>query len=370
MTGIGVLQITIFFGLILICTKPLGAFMAKVFDGQRTFLHPVLRWLEVLTYKAAGIKEDVEQRWTHYTASLLSFSIFGFLLAYLLQRAQGFLPLNPQHFNASNVPPDLAFNTATSFVTNTNWQAYSGESTLSYFVQMAALAVQNFASAAAGMAVAIAVVRGFARQEKRTIGNFWVDVTRATVYVLLPFSIIAGLLFVSQGAVQNLSPYTEVTTVEGAKQIIAQGPVASQEAIKQLGTNGGGFFNAHSAHPFEHPTPTSNLLAMFLIFLIPGALTYAFGKMVGDTRQGWAIFAAFSVMFLIGVFVCYHFEQAGNPIVGNLGVQTGATSGQAGGNMEGKEVRFGIANSALFATATTDASCGAVNSMHDSFTPL
>ena len=319
MTSIGVLQIAIFFALILICTKPLGAFMAKVFEGQRTFLHPVLRWLEVLTYKLIGVKEDVEQRWTTYTAALLSFSIFGFLLTYLLQRTQGFLPFNPQHFNASNVPPDLAFNTATSFVTNTNWQAYSGESTMSYFVQMAALAVQNFASAAAGIAIAIAVVRGFSRQEKKTIGNFWVDVTRATVYVLLPISIIGGLLYVSQGAVQNLKPYTEVTTVEGAKQTIAQGPVASQEAIKQLGTNGGGFFNANSSHPFENPTPLSNLLAMFLIFVIPAALTYTFGKMVGDTRQGWAIFAAFSVMFLIGVFVVYHFEQAGQSHPGQHG---------------------------------------------------
>src|ERR1700694_5409337 len=370
MTSAGVLQIAIFFVLILICTKPLGAFMARLFEGQRTFLHPVLRWLEVLTYKLIGVKEEVEQRWTQYTAALLSFSVFGFLLTYLLQRAQGFLPLNPQNFNAANVPPDLAFNTATSFVTNTNWQAYSGEATMSYFVQMAALAVQNFASAAAGMAIAVALIRGFARQEKKTIGNFWVDVTRATVYVLLPLSIIAGLLYVSQGAVQNFKPYTEVTTVEGAKQIIAQGPVASQEAIKQLGTNGGGFFNANSSHPFENPTPLSNLLSMFLIFLIPGALTYTFGKMVGDTRQGWAIFAAFSVMFLIGVFVCYSSEQAGNPILGNMGIQTTATSGQSGGNMEGKETRFGIANSALFATVTTDASCGAVNSMHDSFTQM
>jgi K+-transporting ATPase ATPase A chain len=370
MTSIGVLQIAIFFGLILICTKPLGAFMANLFEGRRTFLHPALRWLEVLTYKLIGVKEDVEQRWTQYTAALLSFSIFGFLLTYLLQRAQGLLPFNPQHFNAGNVPPDLAFNTAASFVTNTNWQAYSGESTFSYFVQMAALAVQNFASAAAGIAIAIAVIRGFSRQEKKTIGNFWVDVTRCTVYILLPLSIITGLLYVSLGSVQNLKPYTEVTTVEGVKQIIAQGPVASQEAIKQLGTNGGGFFNANSAHPFENPNPLSNLLAMFLIFVIPGALTYTFGKMVGDTRQGWAIFAAFSVMFLIGVFVCYHFEQAGNPILSNLGVQSAATSGQSGGNMEGKETRFGIANSALFATVTTDASCGAVNSMHDSFTPM
>jgi len=370
MTAIGILQIVIFLGLILACAKPLGSFMARVFEGQGTFLHPVLRWLEVLTYKASGVKEDVEQRWTAYTASLLSFSLFGFLLTYLLQRLQGFLPLNPQHFGAGQVPPDLAFNTATSFVTNTNWQAYSGESTLSYFVQMAALAVQNFASAAAGMAVAVALIRGFARQEKRTVGNFWVDVTRATVYVLLPISIIGGLLYVSQGAIQNFKPYTEVTTVEGAKQVIAQGPVASQEAIKQLGTNGGGYFNANSAHPFENPTPVSNLLAMFLIFVIPGALTYTFGKMVGDTRQGWAIFAAFSVMFLIGVFVCYHFEQAGNPILSKLGVEATAGAGQPGGNMEGKEVRFGIANSALFATVTTDASCGAVNGWHDSYTAL
>ncbi len=370
MTSIGVLQILLFLALILLCAKPLGGYMARVFEGQRTFLHPVLRWLEVLTYKVAGVKEDVEQRWTHYTASLLSFSLFGFLITYLLQRAQGHLPFNPQGFGPSNVTPDLAFNTATSFVTNTNWQAYSGESTLSYFVQMAALAVQNFASAAAGIAIAIAVVRGFARQEKKTIGNFWVDVTRATVYVLLPMAVAGAVFLVSQGVVQNLNPYSSATTLEGAKQIIAQGPVASQEAIKQLGTNGGGFFNANAAHPFENPTPLTNLVSMFLIFLIPGALTYTFGRMVGDTRQGWAIFAAFSVMFLIGVFVCYSFEQAGNPLLAKLGIQTAATSGQSGGNMEGKEVRFGIANSALYATITTDASCGAVNSMHDSYTPL
>src|SRR6266496_5361683 len=266
MTTAGVLQIIVFFALILLCTKPLGAFMAQVFEGQRTFLHPVLRWLEVLTYKAAGIREGVEQRWTHYTAALLSFSLFGFILTYVLQRAQGFLPFNPQHFGAGNVAPDLAFNTATSFVTNTNWQAYSGESTLSYFVQMAALTVQNFASAAAGMAIAIALIRGFARQERKTIGNFWVDVTRATVYVLLPISVIGALFLCSQGVIQNLKPYTTVTTVEGGKQTIAQGPVASQEAIKQLGTNGGGFFNANSSHPFENPTPLSNLLELVAIF--------------------------------------------------------------------------------------------------------
>jgi K+-transporting ATPase ATPase A chain len=370
MTSIGVLQILLFFALILAVTKPLGVFMTRVFDGERTFLHPALRWLEVLTYKVIGVQEEVEQRWTQYTAALISFSIFGFLLVYFIQRAQGFLPLNPQGFNAGNVSPDLAFNTSTSFVTNTNWQSYSGESTMSYFVQMAALTVQNFASAAAGIAVAIALVRGFVRQEKKTIGNFWVDVTRATVYILLPMSIIAALLFVSMGVIQNLHPYTTIATVEGAKQVIAQGPVASQEAIKQLGTNGGGFFNANSAHPFENPTPLSNLLQMFLIFVIPAGLTYTFGRMVKDPRQGWAIFAAFSVMFFIGVLVCYHSEQGGNPILSHLGIQSAATGGQPGGNMEGKEVRFGIANSALFATVTTDASCGAVNSMHDSFTPI
>jgi K+-transporting ATPase ATPase A chain len=370
MTTAGVFQIALYFVVILACAKPMGAYMANVFEGRRTFMHPVLRWLEVLTYKLIGVKEDVEQRWTQYTASLLSFSIFGFIIVYLLQRAQGFLPFNPQNFGAAQVTPDLAFNTAVSFVTNTNWQAYTGEATLSYFVQMVALAVQNFASAAAGIAIAIALVRGFARHETRTLGNFWVDVTRATVYVLLPLSIVGALFLCSQGVIQNLKPYTTVTTVEGAKQTIAQGPVASQEAIKELGTNGGGFFNANSAHPFENPTPLSNFFEMFLIFLIPGGLTYTFGKMVGDTRQGWALFAAFSVMFLIGAFVAYGFEQGGNPQMAKLGLQTAATHDQSGGNMEGKEVRFGIANSALFATVTTDASCGAINSWHDSFTPI
>ena len=370
MTPLGIFQIALFLALILACAKPLGSYMADVFEGRRTLMHPVLRWLETLTYKVAGVREDMEQRWTQYTASLLSFSIFGFLIVFLMQRAQAFLPFNPQKFGAVNVTPDLAFNTAVSFVTNTNWQAYSGEATMSYFVQMAALAVQNFASAAAGIAVAIAVVRGFSRRETRTIGNFWVDVTRASVYVLLPMCIVGALFLCSQGVVQNLKPYTTVTTVEGAKQVIAQGPVASQEIVKELGTNGGGFFNANSAHPFENPTPLTNYFEIFLIFLIPGALTYTFGKMVGDTRQGWALFAAFSVMFLVGVFVAYGFEQSGNPILSKLGVQSAATPGQPGGNMEGKEVRFGIANSALWATVTTAASNGAVNSMHDSYMPL
>jgi K+-transporting ATPase ATPase A chain len=288
----------------------------------------------------------------------------------LLQRLQGILPLNPQGFGASQTTPDLSFNTAVSFVTNTNWQAYSGESTLSYLVQMAALTVQNFASAAAGIAIAIAVTRGFARQQMNSIGNFWVDLTRATLYILLPISFIAALFLCSQGVIQNFHPYTVAKTVEGAKQVIAQGPVASQEAIKMLGTNGGGFFNANSAHPFENPTPLTNLLQMFLIFLIPAGLTYMFGVMVGDRRQGWTLFGACAAMFLAGVFVCYWAEQKGNPVLAKLGVESEATSTQTGGNMEGKETRFGIAASTLFATVTTDASCGAVNGMHDSFTPL
>jgi potassium-transporting ATPase potassium-binding subunit len=369
-TSAGVLQIVLYFGLVLACTRAMGAYMARVFQGERTLMHPCLRWLEVLTYRLIGVREDAEERWTQYTASLLSFSFSGFLFVYLLQRAQGFLPFNPQHLGAGNVPPDLAFNTAVSFVTNTNWQAYSGESTLSYFVQMAGLTVQNFGSAAAGMAIAIALTRGFARREAGTIGNFWVDVTRATVYVLLPLSIISALFLCSQGVIQNLKPYTEAVTLEGAHQIIAQGPVASQEAIKELGTNGGGFFNANSAHPYENPTPATNLFEMLLIFLIPAGLTHTFGIMVQDTRQGRAILAAFSIMFLIGVFVLYGFEQSGNPTLAKLGLQTDATAGQPGGNMEGKEVRFGIPHSALFATVTTDASCGAVNTMHDSLTPI
>src|SRR6202451_755126 len=328
MTSAGVLQIVLFFGLILVCVKPLGAFMANVFEGRRTFLHPVLRWLELLTYKVAGVREDVEQRWTQYTASLLAFSLFGFLLVYLMQRAQAYLPFNPQNFGTPNVTPDLAFNTAVSFLTNTNWQAYSGEATLSYFVQMAALTVQNFVSAAAGLAIAIAVIRGFARHEMSTLGNFWVDMTRATLYVLLPISFIAALFLCSQGVIQNLKPNTVATTLEGAKQTITQGPVASQEAIKLLGTNGGGFFNATSGHPFENPSPVTNLFEMWLLLVIPAALTYTFGKMVGDTRQGWAIFAAFTVMFLAGVFVCYGFEQAGNPNLAKFGIQTAPGNSQ------------------------------------------
>jgi potassium-transporting ATPase potassium-binding subunit len=370
MTPNGFLQITVYFLIILAVAKPMGIFMAKLFEGKRTFLHRVLRPLETLVYKLVGVNESTEQRWTQYTASLLAFSIFSFLFVYLLQRLQGILPLNPQGFGATQITPDLSFNTAVSFMTNTNWQSYSGESTLSYLVQMAALTVQNFASAAAGIAIAIAVTRGFARQQMNSMGNFWVDLTRATLYILLPISFIAALFLCSQGVIQNLHPYTVAKTVEGARQVIAQGPVASQEAIKMLGTNGGGFFNANSAHPFENPTPLTNLVQMFLIFVIPAGLTYMFGVMVGDRRQGWTLFCACAAMFLAGVFVCYWAEQKGNPKLAKLGIENQATSTQTGGNMEGKETRFGIAASTLFATVTTDASCGAVNGMHDSYTPL
>ena len=370
MTSNGFFQIIVYFLILLAITKPVGVFMARVFAGDRTFLHPILRWLEVLIYRLSGVREDVEQRWTQYAGALLSFSVFGFLLAYVLQRAQAYLPLNPQNFGTPNVTPDLAFNTALSFVTNTNWQSYSGESTLSYFVQMAALTVQNFVSGAAGVAIAIALVRGFARQQMKTIGNFWVDLTRAVLYLFLPLSLVGALFLCSQGVIQNLHPYTKVTTVEGATQTIAQGPVASQEAIKMVGTNGGGFFGANSAHPFENPTPLTNFVQMLMILVIPAGLTYTFGKMVGDTRQGWALFAAMSIMFLAGVFIAYPQEQGGNPLLAKLGIETHASNLQSGGNTEGKEVRFGIAASALFATITTDASCGAVNGMHDSFVPL
>ncbi|MGE5360909.1 MAG: potassium-transporting ATPase subunit KdpA [Bacteroidales bacterium] len=370
MTTFGVLQILVFFGLILVVTKPVGLFMSRLFQGERTFLHPLLRPVERLVYKVCGVREDEEQRWTQYASSLLAFSFFAFLFPYVMMRLQGWLPLNPQKFGAAQVSPDQAFNTAVSFMTNTNWQWYGGESTMSYLVQMAALAVQNFASAAAGIAVAIALIRGFARRETDRIGNFWVDLTRATFYVLVPISVVAALLLASQGAIQNFHPYTVAKTVEGAVQTIAQGPVASQEAIKQLGTNGGGFFNANSSHPFESPTPFANLLQVLLIFVLGAGLTYTFGHMVKSTRQGWALFWAMAVMFLLGVFVAYPAEQSGNPILSKLGVASAATATQSGGNMEGKETRFGIGASALFATVTTDASCGAVNSMHDSYTPL
>jgi K+-transporting ATPase ATPase A chain len=377
MTLLGIAQIVIFFAIVLALTKPVGVFMHRVFEGQRTFLHPVLRPIERLIYWLGGVQEDVEQTWVRYTASLISFSTFCFLFPYLLQRLQGFLPLNPMHFSTGQAPsgatamtPDLAFNTAVSFMTNTNWQAYSPDTTVGYLVQMAALAVQNFVSAAVGIAVAIALIRGFARHTSKTIGNFWVDVTRCTLYVLLPISIVAALFFVWQGSIQNFTAPTAAQTLEGAPQTIEQGPLASQLAIKMLGTNGGGYFNANSAHPYENATPLSNLLQMLLIFVLGAGLTYTFGKMVRDTRQGWALFATMSVLFLLGAFVCYWAEQRGNPMTANLGIERTYNAVQPGGNMEGKEVRFGNAMTALFATVTTDASCGAVIGMHDSFTPI
>ena len=377
MTPIGVLNVLVFFGLILLVTKPLGIFMTRLFNGERTFLHPVLRPLEKLIYRLCRIRETSEQRWTQYAGSLIAFSLMSFIFAYIIQRLQGWLPVNPMHFGTPQAPAgatpmtaDLAFNTAVSFVTNTNWQNYGGESTLSYFVQMTALTVQNFVSAAAGVAVSIALIRGFARKQANSIGNFWVDLVRATIYIFLPLSLLGALFLCSQGVIQNFRRYTAVQTLEGATQTIAQGPVASQEAIKMVGTNGGGFFNANSAHPFENPTPLTNLLQIFMIFAIPAGLTYTFGMMVEDKRQGWALFAAMGVLFLAGVLVCYPAEQAGNPLLSKLGLETRASNMQPGGNMEGKEVRFGIAASTLFAVITTDASCGAVNGMHDSFTPL
>jgi potassium-transporting ATPase potassium-binding subunit len=377
MTFLGLAQIAVFFLILLAITKPVGMFMYRVFEGERTFLHPILHPLERWIYRLGGIQQDVEQSWIEYATSLISLSIFSFLAVYALERLQGHLPLNPLHFstpqapqNATPVTPDLAFNTAISFVTNTNWQSYSPDTTVGYLVQMAALAVQNFISAAVGIAVAVALIRGFARRTTKTIGNFWVDVTRYTLYLLLPICVLATLFFVSQGSIQNFRGPVTVKTVEGATQTIEQGPLASQLAIKMLGTNGGGFFNANSSHPYENPTPLANMFQMVLIFAIGAGLTYMFGKAVGDTRQGWALFSAMAVMFLIGVFVCYRAEQRGNPMLSAMGLERSYTGSQSGGNMEGKETRFGIAQSALFATVTTDASCGAVDSMHDSYTPL
>jgi potassium-transporting ATPase potassium-binding subunit len=368
MTTNGILQIILYFLVLLALTKPMGTYMAKVFAGERTWMHRYLRWLEVGIYKTCGIDETAEQHWTAYAGGILIFSLVSILLTYLIQRIQQWLPLNPQ--GLGNVGTDLAFNTANSFGTNTNWQSYVPETTMSYFTNMIGLATHNFFSAAVGIAAAIAFVRGFARHSVKTLGNFWVDFTRCIVYILLPLSVAAALLLCSQGVIQNFQPYTKAATVEGPVQTIPQGPIASQEAIKELGTNGGGFLNANSAHPYENPTPLSNFIEMLLIFLIPAGLTYTFGKMVKDTRQGWALFAAMSILFLAGVAVAYPSEQAGNPNLSKLGISAGADDRQPGGNMEGKEVRFGIANSALFTVITTDASCGAVNNMHDSLTPL
>ena len=391
MTTTGWLQIIFYVVVLFAVTKPVGIFMARVFERERTFLDPVLRPIERLLYRLTWVDENHEMRWTEYAIAMLLFSGVSMLLLYVIQRAQLALPWNPQKFAA--VGQDLAFNTAASFTTNTNWQNYAGESTMSYLTQMAGLAYHNFASAATGIALAVAFIRGIARKEKETIGNFWVDITRTTLWVLLPACIVYALVLVSQGVVQNFRPYDTVKIVEPQQvprvdangkpvlgpdgkqatdpwtdQVIAQGPVASQEAIKMLGTNGGGFFNANSAHPFENPTPFSNYLQMLSIFIIPSGLTYTLGKMVGSQRHGWAVWGAMAVLFLSGVITAYWAEAKGNPLL--KGVDQHASLTQAGGNMEGKEVRFGIANSALFATITTDASCGAINGWHDSFTPL
>ena len=368
MTLNGWLQILFFLLAVFLVAPPLGSFMARVFARQRTFLDPVLCPVERLVYRATGVDETHEMRWTEYAVALLLFSVVSMLVLYLMERTQPLLPFNPQRFGA--VPPDLAFNTAASFTTNTNWQAYSGESTMSYFTQMAGLAYHNFASAAVGISVAIAFIRGIAQKEKDTIGNFWVDLVRCSLWVLLPICLVASLLYVSQGAVQNLRAYDTVQTLDGAKQTIAQGPVASQEAIKQFGTNGGGFFNANSAHPFENPTPLSNFLSMFAIFAISSGLTYTLGSMTGSRAHGWAVWAAMAFLFLCGVTVVYWAEARGNPLLTAAGADQSVSATAPGGNMEGKEVRFGIANTALFATVTTDASCGAINGWHDSFTPL
>ncbi|MGA3054081.1 MAG: potassium-transporting ATPase subunit KdpA [Candidatus Korobacteraceae bacterium] len=392
MTANGWIQIVIFLALILAVTKPMGVFMTRVFNRERTFMDPVLRPIERLIYRATGVDENHDMRWTEYAFAMLLFSAVSMLLLYLMQRVQGHLPFNPQKF-AGVTPEHLAFNTAASFTTNTNWQAYSGETTMSYFTQMAGLAFHNFASAATGIALAIAFIRGIARRQMQTIGNFWVDMVRSCLWVLLPFCIVGALVLVSQGVVQNLRPYDTVKLLEpqqvqhvGADgkpavdakgkpvmdtvttQTIAQGPVASQEIIKEFGTNGGGFFNANSAHPFENPTPFSNLLEMFAIFAIGAGLTYTLGRMAGSQRHGWAVWAAMAILFLVGVTVAYWAEARGNPLL--AGVNQHVTATQPGGNMEGKEVRFGITNSALFATVTTDASCGAINGWHDSFMPL
>ena len=365
MTPIGWIQIVVFAVVVFLITKPLGIYLFRVFEGPQP-LPAVLGRIERFVLRLCGVDPKVEQTWKGYGFALLAFSLFGMLVTYFIQRLQHLLPLNPQHFAAVN--PDLAFNTAASFTTNTNWQSYSGESTMSYLTQMAGLAWHNFTSAAVGIGVAMVFARGLVRRPgpegAKTLGNFWVDLVRATIYVLLPVSIVVAVFFISQGVVQTFSGYREVSGLEGAKQLIALGPVASQEVIKMFGTNGGGFFNANSAHPFENPTPLSNLVQMVLIFAIPAALTYTFGRMAKDQKQGWAILAGMSLLFILGTTAAYWAESHPNPVLARMPVEQGL------GNIEGKEVRFGVAASALFATVTTDASCGAVNSMHDSFTPL
>jgi K+-transporting ATPase ATPase A chain len=392
MTANGWFQILFFFALICLVTKPLGAFMARVFNRERTFLDPILRPIERLIYRATGVDEAREMRWTEYAVCLLLFSVVSMLVLYLIQRAQYYLPFNPQKLAGVN-PPHLAFNTAASFTTNTNWQAYGGETIMSYFTQMVGLAYHNFISAAAGIALAIALIRGIARRQMETIGNFWVDMVRCCLWVLVPFCIVGALFLVSQGVPQNLKSYDTVKLIEPQQvpkvdangkpvlgpdgkpatdsvttQTIPQGPVASQEIIKEFGTNGGGFFNANSSHPFENPTPLSNLLEMFAIFAISAGLTYTLGRMTGSQAHGWAVWAAMAILFFAGVTAAYWAESRGNPLL--VGIDQRPSALQSGGNMEGKEVRYGTANSALWATVTTDTSCGAVNSMHDSYTPL
>jgi K+-transporting ATPase ATPase A chain len=383
MTANGWFQIALYLLVIFLVTKPLGVFMTRVFSREKTFLDPILRPIEKLVYRLTGVDEKREMRWTEYAVAMLLFSGASMTLLYLIERTQKRLPFNPQKF--PNVEPGLAFGTAASFTTNTNWQVYSGESTMSYLTQMAGLAYHNFASAAVGIVLAIVVIRGIARKETDKLGNFWVDTTRCLLWILLPVCLVGSLILVSEGVVQNLKPYTtveliqpytaQVTGPDGktiaqtvTQQVIAQGPVASQEVIKEFGTNGGGFFNANSAHPFENPTPLSNFFEMVLIFAIPSGLTYTLGRMTGSQRHGWAVWAAMAFLFFAGVTSAYWAEARGNPLLS--GTDQHATALHSGGNMEGKEVRFGIANSALFATVTTDASCGAVNGMHDSFTPL
>lgn len=392
MTANGWFQILLFFALVLFVTKPLGVFITRVFNRERTFLDPILRPVERVLYRITGVDDSHEMRWTEYAISMLLFSLVSMLVLYGIERLQGFLPLNPQNLGAVNSPA-LAFNTAASFTTNTNWQNYIGETTMSYLTQMAGLAYHNYMSAAVGIVLAIAFIRGIARRQMQTIGNFWVDLVRASLWVLLPFCVVGALVLVSQGVVQNFKPYDTVKLVEPMQvqktesdgkqmvdaqgkpvmetvtdQTIAQGPVASQEIIKELGTNGGGFFNANSAHPFENPTPLSNLIELVAIFSLGSGLTYTLGRMTGSQRHGWAVWAAMAILFFAGVTVAYSAEARGNLLL--AGTDQHASAMQPGGNMEGKEVRFGIANSALWATVTTDTSCGAINSWHDSFTPI
>ena len=371
MTLLGWFQILLFLGAILALTKPFGTFMYRVFEGEKTWLTPILRPVERVIYKIGGVKEDEEMPWTTYTIAMLLFSVVTLVVTYVILRFQAFLPWYDKTYMTTPMTPDLAFNTAISFATNTNWQAYTGENTMSYFSQMVALTSHNFFSAATGIAIAIALVRGLGRRSALSIGNFWVDLTRTTLYVLLPLCIVYALVLCQQGVVQNFHPYGTVKTLEGASQVIPGGPFASQEAIKMLGTNGGGPFNANSAHPFENPTALTDFLQVLSIFLIGASIVYTFGLYVGNTKQGWALWGAMGFLFAIGVSVVYTQEARGNPLIAATGVEDRASVlGDSGGNMEGKETRFGIARSALFATVTTDASCGAVNSMHDSYTPL